>query len=818
MSTNFLPAHRYLSKPPPGVLLDPTGIGRGLVWGGLLNEGSGAVANDISGNANPIALPAGVTWGKGAFGGPSIKLNGSVAQSVAARAINANTNAGATLAAWINPNGFNNTVSHGFNNVGGGSTLWLMYAGVSHIELWVQGSPIAIAITGYSTTDFSLMAASINTTTKIVTAYLNGKNVGTASAPSFAATAGMTPFLFRASLGTGWIDLPLLWNRVLDDGEHAQLAARPLGLLRGPAVRRLYSLGGFTGVTPATTGYTLSGPGTVIVGAASSAFTVTLTPVNSARTAGTFVVTPSDGGAGGTFTPASVTVGGGTSGNFGAPGVQTGSFTYTPAQSGAITVTANNAVGFSAPTGTVTSSYPVLNTGNVVVTVPASGNGVTVACTGNTGGFGALTNQWYRSTLAAFTPSVGTAIAGATATTLVDTGLVSGLYFYKMQTTDSIGQVVTTLGTPVVIQTAPINLVLGMIGDSIAGNAITSAHPPPYYFRKHLLACNGIRAVTMINAGASGTTTNSWLPANGGFVNVRTGGTGGVVYSAATDAGGTPAGTNFQDAGVSDVHIMLGTNDCRTPNQYTQATYQSNLATIIAQLKIDLVATLRRIVLHVPGYPVPGSTFNGVTWVEADLARQQSYAVAIANLVDNVMVFQGDTLSFSYFSQHQEENGDGIHPTEVGSNSYGWLWAKAASVALFNPPGRIGSWSGWRKVLTTDSSGNLCNWALSGIYDMVKGDAYYVGISGPTKPDVTLISAAIYVDSQSGTNQFTATGQITQDGSTGTYLVEFFIQGSLTGTLSATNYTWSVKLVSSAGDIYTPVNGSPLTPQASLAV
>lgn len=55
-----------------------------------------------------------------------------------------------------------------------------------------------------------------------------------------------------------------------------------------------------------------------------------------------------------------------------------------------------------------------------------------------TAGTGPYTYQWHRSLTSGFSPSGGTAIAGATALTLSDSGLNSGTpYFYKVVATDS---------------------------------------------------------------------------------------------------------------------------------------------------------------------------------------------------------------------------------------------------------------------------------------------------------------------------------------------------------------------------------------------
>ena len=55
-----------------------------------------------------------------------------------------------------------------------------------------------------------------------------------------------------------------------------------------------------------------------------------------------------------------------------------------------------------------------------------------------TGGTGPYTYQWYRSTTTGFTPGPSNIIAGATALTLNDTGLIPGTqYYYKVVATDT---------------------------------------------------------------------------------------------------------------------------------------------------------------------------------------------------------------------------------------------------------------------------------------------------------------------------------------------------------------------------------------------
>lgn len=89
----------------------------------------------------------------------------------------------------------------------------------------------------------------------------------------------------------------------------------------------------------AATAVTMTGPSTGATGVASSNFSVGVSPVGGTIT-GTLVVTPSDGGAGGTFTPATVSL---------TTGSPTGTFTYTPASVGAKTISATNGGGLSNP-------------------------------------------------------------------------------------------------------------------------------------------------------------------------------------------------------------------------------------------------------------------------------------------------------------------------------------------------------------------------------------------------------------------------------------------------------------------------------------
>lgn len=77
-------------------------------------------------------------------------------------------------------------------------------------------------------------------------------------------------------------------------------------------------------------------------------------------------------------------------------------------------------------------------TAGVLSQVGVTQSTATLASTAASGGTGPYTQQWYRSTTTGFSPGGGNIIAGATALTLTDTGLVPNTtYFYKVIYTDT---------------------------------------------------------------------------------------------------------------------------------------------------------------------------------------------------------------------------------------------------------------------------------------------------------------------------------------------------------------------------------------------
>lgn len=116
--------------------------------------------------------------------------------------------------------------------------------------------------------------------------------------------------------------------------------------------------------TSVPTSVTISGPSSGSVGVASTNFTVgTNVPIVS----GTVVITPSDSGGGGTFTPTSVTL---------SVGSQTGTFTYTPGTAGSKSITVTNGASLTNPGALTYNALGVLTSD-----VMSNGSGSPLATT-----------------------------------------------------------------------------------------------------------------------------------------------------------------------------------------------------------------------------------------------------------------------------------------------------------------------------------------------------------------------------------------------------------------------------------------------------
>jgi Phage tail protein (Tail_P2_I) len=128
-------------------------------------------------------------------------------------------------------------------------------------------------------------------------------------------------------------------------------------------------------VVSTTPKYTLAGPASGDVGSASAPFTVASTDVH----AGTVTITPSDGGAGGTFTPSTVQL---------TAAVTSATFTYTPLAAGTVSISATNDGGLADAAALSYNAIPFNNASvpgmklwlkaSAVTPVPADGTQITL--------------------------------------------------------------------------------------------------------------------------------------------------------------------------------------------------------------------------------------------------------------------------------------------------------------------------------------------------------------------------------------------------------------------------------------------------------
>lgn len=83
-------------------------------------------------------------------------------------------------------------------------------------------------------------------------------------------------------------------------------------------------------------------------------------------------------------------------------------------------------------------------TAGAISLVSKTQNQVVLSATAATGGTAPYTYQWYRSTTPGFTPGGGNILAGKTALSLTDSGLIPGTqYYYSMIATDAAAATIT---------------------------------------------------------------------------------------------------------------------------------------------------------------------------------------------------------------------------------------------------------------------------------------------------------------------------------------------------------------------------------------
>lgn len=437
-----------------------------------------------------------------------------------------------------------------------------------------------------------------------------------------------------------------------------------------------------TVLAPATS-YTLTPSNqSVTTSATTGNYTVSLSPANVPH-GGVTVSLALSGTPGGSLSTSSLV--------FTEGGTASGTFTYTSALvTGTETITPTNSALLSNPsavTATVTASPLVAGALSLVTTTTRS---VSLSATSASGGIAPYTNTLYRSESLGFPGfNGGTAPSSqfaAAASTYQRPGL-SGLtpvdrstrpsktYQYFMKQTDSSGASVYTN-----IQAATSASIVGcFIGDSITAGfdttpgtgTIGNATGGPLggtvgNVQTFLKAFCQAGTVTISNSGVGGTATSDWTSTAGG-------------------SNWSNAVTAFTGAGLNSTNGFImstfGANDASTNYNITTAQYLSNYQTIIANAKSAFPGV--PIIINCPPWyngPAHGAPLSATT-----MLLMQTYTAAIAELVDNVIVFQGDVQGITIFNASNDAQllFDHLHPNDAGAIQLGFAWTLAILRVMF---------------------------------------------------------------------------------------------------------------------------------------
>ena len=263
-------------------------------------------------------------------------------------------------------------------------------------------------------------------------------------------------------------------------------------------------------------------------------------------------------------------------------------------------------------------------------------------------------------------------ITGPTGLTYVDTGVTQGqLYFYKVVVVDHNNTTVSTVEFSASAQNQ--TFVIGFIGDSITSNVQSGvSYSAAQATANRLQQIGAVRQIILNQQALSGTDTSQWIS--------------GSQYLTTAKAG-------FAAAGVTHVVVMFGTNDCRIPcatntvghrpatgpfsgtdgaTPGINGNYQTNMISMVN----DLVASGYKVILNACTYSIPNTSFNGVTWDDQAISIIPSYNAVLQTISNGTTIFVGDTHAYEYFANHTNEFFDGVHPNQLGADSYGMLWAE----------------------------------------------------------------------------------------------------------------------------------------------
>lgn len=288
--------------------------------------------------------------------------------------------------------------------------------------------------------------------------------------------------------------------------------------------------------TTTATAVTMSGPTSGTVGTPSTNFTVGANGTIS----GTVVVTPSDGGAGGTFNPTSVSISSGT---------PTATFTYTASSSGAKTISVTNNGSLTNPSN-ITYTASVAAATAVTMTGPTSGAVGSPSTNFTVGANGAITGT------VVVTPSDGGGGGSFSPTSVsISSGTPTANFTYTPASTGAKTISVTNNGG----LTNPSNITYTASG--AAATAVTLTGPTSGFVGS---------ASTNFTVGVNGTISGSVVvtPSDGG-------GGGSFSPTSVTLTAGTPSGTFTYTPASAGAKTISVTNNAALTNP-TNITYTAN--------------------------------------------------------------------------------------------------------------------------------------------------------------------------------------------------------------------------------------------------
>jgi len=297
-----------------------------------------------------------------------------------------------------------------------------------------------------------------------------------------------------------------------------------------------------------------------------------------------------------------------------------------------------------------------------------------VAFAAATGGTGPYTYQMSRSAVsqAAAGPIVGSGL------TLSDSGLSPATpYYYRETVTDSTTPTpVTAVSPQTPVVTLPSVVNIGFEGTSITYGvgAGTTVNDPPDQACLALSSLAGDQTGATyhaINRGLSGSTTGNWLPTDTGS-ETTTGQISTNLFGRALAA--------FAAANVHIIHVEdMAVNDSKTGTTETLTQHQTNLQAIVN----GCLAAGYVVALDPPTYVVPGSFSQ---WAEPSDAFLQACQSQVAAMAVPGKVFVGSG-AYALWVNNPAFITDGVHPTNLGGDALGKVWARSIAAALsYNAP------------------------------------------------------------------------------------------------------------------------------------